>query len=154
MNPKHHSERSLMLQIFSTVPAMSSIPLFHLELPPRLLEWGGAEDVATEEKIESERADEYRRMEEKRQVKGQALCTLQKTLARKGTTVAERFIRFEEPLDATTVSRAILDAAREHECGTIVVGRHAFSGLKHWFQYHVSENLVRQGSEVGVWVVE
>ena len=119
------------------------------------MEWGGAEDVATEEKIDSERADEYRRMEERRQVKGQALLArLQKTLSRKGTAVAERFVRFEEPLDAATVSGAILDVAREHECGTIVVGRHAFSGLKHWFQYHVSENLVRQGSEVGVWVVE
>jgi nucleotide-binding universal stress UspA family protein len=108
-----------------------------------------------EDKVESQRAEEYRRMEARRKDKGQALLQgLQALFTRNGSNVEGRYVAFEEPLDATTVTRAVLDAARQHQCNTVVVGRHAFAGLKRWFQHHVAENLVRAESGISVWVVE
>lgn len=131
------------------------VGLLHLELPPRMLEWGGSEDPEIEDKVESERADAYRQMEEERLAKGKLLLErLRKTVAEKGIDVMGLFVQFEEPLDKTHVSSAILNSTKEHDCGTVVVGRHSFSGLKRVFRHHVGEELVRSGAGITIWVDE
>ncbi|MGE3806802.1 MAG: universal stress protein [Gemmataceae bacterium] len=131
------------------------VGLLHLELPPRMLEWGGSENPEIEARTGSERAEAYRQMEEARLAKGKLLLErLRKVVAERGIEVLGLFVQFEEPLDKTHVSRAILDSAREHDCGTVVVGRHSFSGLKRFFRHHVGEELVRSGEGISIWVVE
>jgi nucleotide-binding universal stress UspA family protein len=131
------------------------IGLLHLELPPRMLEWGGSEDPEIEDKTESERADAYRQMEEERLAKGSLLLErLQKIVVDKGIDVMGLFVQFEEPLDKKHVTCAILNSAKEHDCGTVVVGRHSFSGLNRFFRHHIGEELVRSGEAVTIWVVE
>lgn len=129
--------------------------LLHLELPPRMLEWGGSEDADVEEHVEAERETTYLKMEDKAIAKGRAMLQpLEAMLAKKAIDVAGLLVEFEEPLDKKNIADKILDAAREHNCGTIVVGRHSFSGLQRLFQHHVGEELVREGEKITIWVVE
>lgn len=49
------------------------VGLFHLELPPRMLDWGGSEDPEIEDKVSRERADDYEQMEKEAIQGGQTL---------------------------------------------------------------------------------
>jgi nucleotide-binding universal stress UspA family protein len=131
------------------------VSLLHLELPPRMLEWGGSEDASVEAKVEAKRERTYLTMEDKAIAMGRVLLQpLEAILAKKGIDVSGLLVEFEEPLDKKNIAGKILDTAREHNCGTIVVGRHSFSGLQRLFQHHVGEELVREGEKVTIWVVE
>lgn len=50
----------------------------------------------------------------------------------------------------------ILKAARTSQCGTIVVGRESFAGLRKLFQrhVHVADALIQKARGLAVWVVE
>jgi nucleotide-binding universal stress UspA family protein len=131
------------------------VALLHLELPPRMLEWGGSESPQVEEGVSQERAEDYRRLEKDALEEGRALLeTMKKTLVDNGIDVAALFVKFDEPLDPKQIADDILKTASERDYGTVVVGRHTLSGLKRWFQHYVGEELVRIGKGVTVWVVE
>ena len=99
------------------------VGLLHLELTPRMLEWGGTEDAKEEDRIESERDAEYRQMEAERLKKGKSMLRkLQAMIAEKGIDVMGLFVQFEEPLDRKRIVNAILAAAKEHNAGTVVRG--------------------------------
>lgn len=51
------------------------------------------------------------------------------------------------------LAKAILAAAREARCDTIVVGRDAISWAPQLFHRHVGEDVVHEGRGVAVWVV-
>ena len=105
------------------------VGLLHLELPPRMLEWGGAEDPEIEDKVETERDEIYRQLEKDKLAKGKSLLQrLQVLVADKGIDVTGLYLRFEEPLDRKSVASAILNAAREGNFGIVVVGRHGCTG--------------------------
>jgi K+-sensing histidine kinase KdpD len=78
---------------------------------------------------------------------------MQESLAKRGINVANMMMQFDEPLDPRDIARDILKTARERDYGTVVVGRHAFSGLKRLFHHHVGEELVRAGQGIAIWVV-
>lgn len=131
------------------------VGLVHLQLPPRMLEWGGSENPATEERVSSERAGAYHELEKEAIEKGQDLLqSLRGSLAERGIDVTALVLQFDEPLDPKQVARDILKTAKEGDYGTVVVGRHSFSGLKRLFQHHIGEELVRIGQGLTVWVVE
>jgi nucleotide-binding universal stress UspA family protein len=120
-----------------------------------MLEWGGSEDPATEETVSAQRADAYRALEQGTVEKGKALLQkMRGVLSQRRIDVAELLVQFDEPLDPRAIARDILKTARERDYATVVIGRHSFSGLKHWFQHHVSEELVRTGQGFTIWVVE
>ncbi len=48
----------------------------------------------------------------------------------------------------------ILEAVRTQQCGTVVVGRESFHGLKALLTSHVSDTLIRQAHDLTVWGVE
>jgi hypothetical protein len=52
------------------------VGLVHLELPPRMLEWGGSEDPDREAAISSERAEAYERLEKEAIEGGQGLLQM------------------------------------------------------------------------------
>jgi nucleotide-binding universal stress UspA family protein len=131
------------------------VGLVHLELPPRMLEWGGSEDPDIEDAISSERAEAYQELEKEAIESGQGLLQrLQVILTERGIDVTALLVRFEEPLDRKHIANDVLKIAKERAYGTVVVGRHSFSGLKRLFQHHVGEELVRTGKGVTIWVVE
>ena len=131
------------------------VVLLHLELPPRMLEWGGSEDPEAEDRVSEERARDYRELEKNALEEGQALLTtMRKSLADNAIDVAALIVKFDEPLDPKQVAKDILATASKRDCGTVVVGRHTFTGLKRFFQHHVGEELVHTGNGVTVWVVE
>jgi nucleotide-binding universal stress UspA family protein len=131
------------------------VGLLHLELPPRMLEWGGSENPRVEDEVSEQRERDYRQLEKDVIEEGQALLKrLRSLLAEKAVEVIAQVVRFQEPLDARHISRETLKTARERSYGTIVVGRHSFAGLKRLFSHDVGEELVRTGEGVTVWVVE
>jgi nucleotide-binding universal stress UspA family protein len=131
------------------------VGLLHLELPPRMLEWGGSEDPAVEEKTSEEREAAYRQVEGKAMAAAKAkLRPFQALLAERGTEPAVVLVRFEEPLSRKRIADDILQAARERQYGTVVVGRHLSSLWEHFFSKSIGERLIRGGEGVAVWVVE
>jgi hypothetical protein len=132
------------------------VGLLHLELPPRMLEWGGSEDVEEEDRVESERSEIYQELEESVKEKGTTLLRrAQSVLSSKGIEVRLLPIQWEEPLDKKNLSQDILQAARQGDYGTVVVGRKCYSGWwKRLFHHPVSEELVREGCGLTIWVVE
>ena len=131
------------------------VELFHLELPPKMLEWGGSEDPQIEARVGSERAAAYRDLENEVIEKGQSLLRrLQGMLVGKGIEATTLHVQFEEPLDKHTIAAAILNAANERGCGTVVVGHQCFSGLRRFFQHHVAEELIRNCKSMTLWAVE
>jgi nucleotide-binding universal stress UspA family protein len=131
------------------------VGLVHVELPPRMLEWGGSEDPEIEDRVSEQRARAYRDMEQEALEKGRTLLqSMRGTLAESGIDVTDLLVRFDEPLDPKHVARDILKAAKERDYGTVVVGGHSFSGLKSLFQHHVGAELVRTGQGITIWVVE
>ena len=131
------------------------VGLVHVELPPRMLEWGGAEDPAVEASVSAERAREYRGMEQEAVDKGRAMLRgLLDGLAKRGTDVTALLVKFDEPLDPEAVARDVLKTAREKDYGTVVVGRKSFSWLERMMHHHVGEELVRTGEGKAIWVIE
>jgi hypothetical protein len=56
------------------------------------------------------------------------------------------------PLDQRSPVDEVMILAREHECSTIVVGRHAHG----WFEGgrdHLASHLVRETKGVAIWVI-
>jgi nucleotide-binding universal stress UspA family protein len=131
------------------------VGLVHLESPPRMLEWGGSEAPGIEGAVSLERAEAYQELKKAAIEGGQALLQrMQAILTERGIDVAALLVRFEEPLNRKNMATDVLNIANERDYGTVVVGRHSFSGLKRLFQHHVGEELVRTGKGVTIWVVE
>jgi nucleotide-binding universal stress UspA family protein len=130
------------------------VGLLHLELPPRMLEWGGSENAGVEDEISEQRERDYRKMEKDAIEDGQALLKqLRSLLAENAVDVIAQVVRFQEPLEARHIARETLKMARERGYETIVVGRHSFAGLRRLFSHNVGEELVRTGEGITVWVV-
>jgi nucleotide-binding universal stress UspA family protein len=131
------------------------VGLIHLELPPRMLEWGGSDDPAVEDRVSEERAEDYREMEGTVIESGQELLQqYQRILAERQVDVAAQLVQLEEPLDATHITNHILKTARDRDYCTVAVGRNSFTLLQRLFRHHVGEELLRQGHGIAVWVVE
>lgn len=134
---------------------LHQVTLLHLELPPRMIEWGGSEDAAVEAEVEAERDLQYEQMKQEKLADSRdALRQMQSILTTAGIRVNSLLVQFEEPLDKKNMAAKILETAATQDCGTVVVGRHSFSGWKRLFQSHVGEELVRAGERMTIWVVE
>ncbi len=154
-----HSEatRRAVQYVSELVGGQSShqVTLLRLELPPRMIERGGSEDAAIEAEVEARRDREYEQMErEKIDRSRDALRQMQSILTRAGIRVNSALVQFEEPLEKKNMAEKILETAANEGCGTVVVGRHSFSGWKSLFQSHLGEELVRAGERITIWVVE
>jgi nucleotide-binding universal stress UspA family protein len=131
------------------------VGLVHLKLPPRMLEWGGSEDPVAEDHESVQRARAYRAKEQEETEKGETLLQrIRGSLADKGIEAAALSVQFEEPLEPKAIAHKLIKVAKENDYDTVVVGRHAFSGLKRLFQHHVGEELVRSGHGLSIWVAE
>ena len=134
-----------------------TIVLFHVpaSMPPQLLEFGGAENPAKEQRAEAElRATRAAWVEE-------VTRAAQPIFARAKTRLREAYIAEEAvktqlavPPAEHSLEASILEAARAYDCRTVVVGREAFSWLKELFQAHVADKLIQQADDLTFWIVQ
>jgi nucleotide-binding universal stress UspA family protein len=130
------------------------VSLLHLELPPRMLEWGGSENPEVEDQISVERGEAYRQMENQAIAEGKTMLhRSQAILAEQGIEGVALLVQFDEPLDGKTIAQHVLKTARDHDCGTVVVGRHLTSFWEGLFHHPVEEQLVRTDGGMTIWVV-
>jgi nucleotide-binding universal stress UspA family protein len=123
-------------------------------MPPKLVEFGGAEDSLEEQRAEMALKEGQIGWTEKAERAAQPIFARARAILLEAqvpeTAVATRLFipRPERSLDAS-----ILDVAQAEECGTIVVGRESFSWLKELFQQHVADKLLEQDHNLTLWIV-
>jgi nucleotide-binding universal stress UspA family protein len=124
-------------------------------LPPKLLEFGGAENPAEEEKREAVQKDARTQWIARAKACAEDIfAKAQSILCTAGVPAHAVETQLATPLNGEAVVTNILEAARANQCGTVVVGRDSFSWLQELFQHHVGEELVRRGQGFAIWVVE
>jgi K+-sensing histidine kinase KdpD len=57
------------------------------------------------------------------------------------------------PISGHNLDMCILEAAQQHACGTIVVGRGTFSWLREFVEPHVADKLIQAEHGEAIWVV-
>lgn len=133
------------------------ILLFHVPapMPPRHLEFGGAENPAQERRAKAEFRTAQREWVE------EMTRAAQPILARAHTRLREADIPGEAidtelfiPPAEQSLDTSILQAARTHRCQTVVVGREAFSWLRELLQTHVADKLIQQADGLTLWIVQ
>lgn len=133
------------------------ICLLHIipPLPPELQEFRGAEDPKKEQQLDRELDLKCEQWNQDAAKAAQVL--FQKTtslLTHEGVTSSSIDTWVRQSTNHENLTDDILDAARERECRTIVVGRSSFPWLKDLFHRHVADELVKKATGVTIWVVE
>jgi nucleotide-binding universal stress UspA family protein len=124
-------------------------------LPPELLESGGSELPEREERIESDlRLEQRRWAAESAKNAERVLRAARSRLQRAGVSAAHIRTCVSSPLDARTTVDKVLLLARDHACGTVVVGHRAHSWFRGLGGGHLAEHLVRSANGLAVWVID
>ncbi|MEO8326394.1 MAG: universal stress protein [Nitrospirota bacterium] len=132
------------------------IVLFHIlpPIPPELLEFGGAEDPATERKLDETLKKEQAEWIENAKKAAEPLVDNAKTiLYRTGVLPAMVSVVFSQSIHRPDIVRELIEAAHKQHCGTIVVGRESYSSFKEMFHHHVGEELTKKGQGLAIWVI-
>jgi nucleotide-binding universal stress UspA family protein len=133
------------------------ICLFHVlpPIPPRFLEFGGAEDPKKEQVLSAElKVAQAEWIEKAKNEAQRSLKTAQTILADHGVPQSHISTHFTSTIHKPDIVREVLEAARQWHCGTVVVGRHRLPWVQELFHQHTGEGLVEKGREFCVWVVE
>jgi nucleotide-binding universal stress UspA family protein len=132
------------------------VVLFHVlpPIPPELLEFGGAEDPQTEQKLdETLKKDQAQWIEDAKKASEPILDNAKTILYRIGVLPAMITTVFSQSIHRPDIVRELIEMAHKQHCGTIVVGRESYSSFKEMFHHHVGEGLVRQATDCAVWVI-
>ncbi len=124
-------------------------------MPPSLLEVGGSEDPATEQREETEAHEAQARWQAEAEKAAELVFERAKAVLREARVPEDAIeTHCADSTNQKDVASTILDTARERGCSTIVVGREAYSKLRELLQHHVADELVRHGQGFAIWVVE
>jgi nucleotide-binding universal stress UspA family protein len=124
-------------------------------LPAELLESGGAEAPADEERVEAAlRFDQDRRMASWDKTSQVVLARSVARLRRAGVRRSAIETCCTSPLDNRTPADEVLIVAKTHDCHTIVVGHVAHSWFRGFGGGHLAEHLVREARGFAVWVID
>ena len=132
------------------------ICLFHAlpPIPPRLLESGGTKDPQGEQALGTNLKSAQTEWIEKAKDAVQPLITRAGAiLVDSGVSQSQISTHFSHTIHKLDIVREILTAAKQSDCGTVVVGRHRLPWVKDFFYHHTGEGLVEQAHELTVWVV-
>jgi nucleotide-binding universal stress UspA family protein len=124
-------------------------------LPRELLEFGGSEDPQQEEREEAcIKAEQDRWLEAVAQA-AEPVFTRAKHILHEAR-VPEDAVQTQivDTVNTQDTVLDILEAAHARHCGTVVVGRKSYHGLTALVTSHVSDEVIRQGQDLAVWVVE
>lgn len=133
------------------------ICLFHVlpPIPPKLLEFGGAENPNKETILSTDlKVAQAQWMEKAKNAAQPSLKTAQTILRNHGVSPHNISTDFSSSIHKLDVVREVLEAAKKWDCGTVVVGRHTLPWVQELFHRHIGEELVQKGQGFAVWVVE
>lgn len=132
------------------------IILLHVpaSMPPKLLEFGGEEDPVEEQKAQGELKESQDAWSERYEKAAQPIFARAQTILYEAQ-VPESIVttRLFVPPPERDLDASIVSVAQAEGCGTIVVGREAFSWLKELFQKHVADKLLEHDHKFTLWVV-
>jgi nucleotide-binding universal stress UspA family protein len=124
-------------------------------LPPELLEFGGAENPVVEEEKEAEMRDAQAKWLKEAEKKAATVFESAKATLRQARVPLRTVETYCCPaVPGERFVADLLEDARTHACGTVVMGRESFTGLRRFFVHHFADELIRQGHGLTVWVVE
>ena len=132
------------------------IVLLHVlsPIPPEFLEFGGAEDPATEQKLEETlKKEQAHWIEEAKKAAEPILENAKTILYRVGVLPGMVSAVFSQSIHRPDIVRELLETAQKQNCGTIVVGRESYPSFKEMFHHHVGEELVQKGPGLAIWVI-
>jgi nucleotide-binding universal stress UspA family protein len=132
------------------------VVLFHVLPPisPELLEFGGAEDPETEQKLDQTlKKEQAQWIEDAKKAAEPMLDNAKTILYRIGVLPAMITTVFSQSIHRPDIVRELIETARKQSCGTIVVGRESYSSFKKMFHHHVGVELARQAPDFTIWVI-
>jgi len=133
------------------------IILFHMpaSMRPQLIEFGGAEHPAQEQRAEAELSAARAAWVEEMTRAAEPIFARAKARLRDAHIAAEA-VKTELfiPPGEHSLEAGILETARSHDCGTVVIGRETFSWVKELFQSHVADKLIPQAHDLTLWIVQ
>ena len=147
------------LRYVGQLAAGSDGPELHLayiasHLPPELLETGGAELPEREERLGFNLRRQQRGwMAVADKKTWRILRAAEATLQQAGVGASRIHASVSSPLDARTAVDEVLVLARDHRCGTVVVGHRAHSWLRGLGGGDLADQLVRRAKGYAVWVI-
>ena len=131
-----------------------TVHLFHAlgPLPPQLMESPGAESAKAEERVERKQARQQEAWMEHARNQFEPHFENEKARLRAARVPA---IETHLPVlnQRTDLVAEIIKAARDNDCGTIVVGQNSYPWLWEQFHAHLSEQLLSECPESAVCVV-
>jgi nucleotide-binding universal stress UspA family protein len=133
------------------------ICLWHMPgpIPPRLLEHGGSEDPTEERQLDAALDNAQAAWVEKADLASEEVFRRARVVLQQIRLPAQAIAtQTATPVPGQDLDTCILEAARQHECRTIVVGRASFSWWQELFQHHVADRLVMQSQGFTLWVVQ
>jgi nucleotide-binding universal stress UspA family protein len=148
-----------VLRYVGRLAAACDGPELHLayiasHLPPELLETGGSALPEREERLESNLRRKQRGwMAVADRKDWRVLRAAEATLLRAGVAAPRLFAYVSSPLDARRAADEVLVLARDHRCGTVVVGHRAHSWLRGLGGGDLADQLVRRAKGYAVWVI-
>ena len=123
-------------------------------MPPRLLEFGGAEDPAQEHRGEAQlKAAQDRWVEEVRQAVQPVFSKAQSILHAAEIPAAAVKTHLAIRVNNESLESSIVEEAHAHQCETVVVGRESFSWVEELVQEHLAEKLIERAHDLTLWVV-
>ena len=150
---------TLVLRYVGRLAAACDGPELHLayiasHLPPELLETGGSALPEREERLESNLRRKQRGwMAVADRKDWRVLRAAEATLQKAGVAAPRIFAYVSSPLDARRAADEVLVLARDHRCGTVVVGHRAHSWLRGLGGGDLADQLVRRAKGYAVWVI-
>jgi nucleotide-binding universal stress UspA family protein len=130
--------------------------LFHVlpPIPPKFLEFGGAEDPQKERRLSEElKSTQAQWIENAKTAAHRSLKDAQAIFMDHRLSPDQISTSFSSSIHKPDVVREILEAATQWQCGTIVVGRHRLPWVKELFYRHTGEKLIEKAEDRSVWVV-
>jgi len=123
-------------------------------LPREFLEDGGSSELGQDEPAEARLSEEPSRWMELVAQAAEPVFTRAKSILYEDNVPAQAVeTQITDTVNTQDIVLDILEAAHTHHCGTVVVGRESFHGLKALVTSHVSDALIRQALGLAIWVV-
>lgn len=124
-------------------------------LPRHLLEHGGSEDPAKEERLEVDlKADQRLWIAAAKQAAQKDLNKAQATLRKARISAGAVRTLFCVPADGRDAADEILQMAHGCKCRTVVAGRQSVSWFHELFSKDLAEELLRRGKRFSIWLVQ
>jgi nucleotide-binding universal stress UspA family protein len=133
------------------------VVLFHMPapMPPRVLEFGGREHPVAEERVQAAlNTTRDTGVDQAKHMAQPVFARAQTLLHREAIPEQAVETQIATPESGQTLDVSILTAAEREQCGTVVVGRTAWSWLQELWQQHVAERLLPEAQGLALWIVQ